>query len=271
MDRKRFAAPAIGACVCLLAGAGIEHLRLKLSAPPQEELAAQETVRVAQAPECVVTVRDEAAEREAQALRQRVAQLEGALAERAAAGQTQSEQDEEPASAQGEHSGRQSQSWEDRMERMRIEDPDRYAEMQQRRESFRQNMEQRARDRADFLDAIDVAGMTREQRANHEKLLDITARLEELRAQMMEGGRPRGEGGEALRQEMSESMATLGQLYEAERQYLIEATAKAAGYTGSDIQAFSDHIQNIIENTTMMPGFGGRGGPGGGFGRGGGR
>ena len=271
MDSKRCVVFGIGACVCVMAGAGIEHLRQKLVAPVQEEPVVQETVRVAKAQ--TVTVRDEAAERDADALRQRVAELEKALADRSSRNRRSERaqpQTNEVAEAQENGENRQ-QSWEDRMERMRTEDPDRYAEMQQRREGFRQSMEQRARDRADFLDAIDVAGMTREQRANHEKLLDATARAEELRALMMDGNRRRGEDGDALRQEMGETMASLGQLYEAERQYLFEATAKAAGYTGSDVRAFSDHLQSIIENTTMMPGFGGgRGGPGGFGGRGGG-
>ena len=272
MDVKRCVVFGVGACLCVLAGAGIEHARLFLSAPVQEVPVVQETVRVAKAPD---RVRDAGAERDAEALRKRIAELEKALADRSARNRRpeRAPQTNEVAEAQDGREDRQ-QSWEDRMERMRTEDPDRYAEMQQRREGFRQNMEQRARDRADFLDAIDVAGMTREQRANHEKLLDATARANELMAQMAEGGRRRGEEGDALRQEMGETMASLGQLYESERQYLFEATAKAAGYTGNDVQAFTEHIQNIIENTSMIPGFGrgggGPGGPGGFGGRGGG-
>jgi hypothetical protein len=244
-----------------LAGAGIEHLRLSWTGLGKSEPEIKETVRVAETPARIVTVRDEAAERAAEALRKRVAELEKALAERSAGRVRQSEQpqtEEAREEQRDERGGRQ--SWEERMERMRTEDPERYAEMQRRREEFRQSMEQRARDRADFLDAIDVAGMAPEQRANHEKLLETVARVNELTAQMMQSGRRRGEEGDTLRQEMGETMATLGQLYDAERQYLFEATAKAAGYTGSDVQAFTEHIQTIIENTSMMPGFGRRGG-----------
>lgn len=277
MDVKRCVVLGVGVCVCVLVGAGIEHVRLSLSAPAQETPVVQETVRVAQAP----AVRNAATERDAEALRKRVAELERALAERSSGRnrRPQPAQVEETVT-EGERENNQPQSWEDRMERMRTEDPDRYAEMQQRRESFRQSMEQRARDRADFLDAVDVSSMTREQRANHEKLLDAVSRANDLMALMAEGGRRRGEEGDALRQEMGETMASLGQLYESERQYLFEATAKAAGYTGNDVQAFTEHIKTIIENTSAMPSFGrGGGGPGGfgggpggfGGGRGGGR
>jgi len=73
--------------------------------------------------------------------------------------------------------------------------------------------------------------------------------------------RLRGEEGEAVRHEMREAMMSLGQLYESERRYLLEATAKAAGYSGDDVQAFTEHIQTIFEQTSMMPGgFGFRGG-----------
>jgi len=151
------------------------------------------------------------------------------------------------------------------MEQMRRDKPEQYAEMQRRREEFRQSMEQRVRDREDFLAAIDVEGMTPEQRQNHEQLLATVARMNALMASMMGNGRPRGEEGDALRQEMREAMSTLEDLYASERRYLLEATAKAAGYSGNDVQAFSEHIQTILEHTSMMPGgFGprrGRGGP----------
>ena len=84
----------------------------------------------------------------------------------------------------GEDRGRR-RSWEERMEEMRRENPEQYAEMQQRREEFRQSMERRARDREDFLDAVDVAGMTPEQRQNHEQLLATVARVNTLMADMM--------------------------------------------------------------------------------------
>ena len=135
--------------------------------------------------------------------------------------------------------------------------PERYAEMQKRREEFRQRMEQRAAS-CGLLDAIDVAGMNDAQQENHEKLLALVARANELGMQLMQGGGGRGEEGEALRREMGETMATLSTLYETERDYLLEATAKAAGYDGEDVKAFTEHIRHIMENTSLMPGFGRR-------------
>lgn len=260
MNMKRGVGYGIVVCVCLLSGAGIEHLRQSWVVPEREEDTVIETVRVAQTPDRVVTVLDKSAERAAEALRKRVAELEKALAERDAERALQpTGQPQEAAPDEGDGRSRR-QSWDTYMERMRTEEPERYAEMQRRREEFRQSMDQRQRERADFLDAVDVAGMSPEQRAQHNQLLETAARANELMAQMMQSGRRQGEEGEALRREIGETMATLGQLYDAERHYLLEATAKAAGYTGNDVQAFSDHIQNIINNTTMMQGMGHRGG-----------
>ena len=267
----------VGALVCALTGAGMEHLRHRLltATPVPDSADVQETVRAPQAPVRVVTVRDENAKRDADALRRRVSELEKALSERDTARAQQPEQPQkveaEANRERGEDRGRR-RSWEERMEEMRRDNPEQYAEMQQRREEFRRGMERRARDREDFLDAVDVAGMTPEQRQNHEQLLATVARVNTLMADMMENGRPRGEAGEAMRHEMREAMMALGPLYDSERRYLLEATAKSVGYSGSEVQAFTEHIQMIFEHTSMMPpgGFGsrgGRGGPPGGGGR----
>lgn len=268
MKAKRKVSWVVGALICAMAGAGMEHLRYSLSVavPEAGGGGVPETVRAPEARVRVVAARDESAKRDADVLRRRVSDLEKALAEYETARVQQPEppQEAEPGKEQRGDRGRR-QSWEERMDQMRRENPDQYADMQRRREDFRQNMEQRVRDREDFLDAIDVAGMTPEQRQSHEQLLATVARMNALMADMMENGRPRGEEGEAVRHEMREAMMSLGQLYESERRYLLEATAKAAGYSGDDVQAFSEHIQTIFEQTSMMPGgFGprrGRDGP----------
>jgi len=259
MTIRQKVAFGLGCIGCAMAGAGIESARRALKVPSVPDMQVErEVVRLTRTtPGQTVVVRDEALASEAEALRSRVAELEQALAARDAA----------PAAVAVSHlatnaaparAGRpERESWEQRMERMRTEEPERYAEMQKRREEFRQQMEQRARERADFLDAVDVAGMNDAQRENHEKLLALVARANELGMQLMQGG-GRGEQGEALRREMGETMSALSTLYEMERDYLLEATAKAVGYDGEDVKAFTEHIRHIMENTSPMPGFGRR-------------
>ena len=248
-----------GVLVCVLAGAGIEHVRHVLTTVPQEEQDQAGPALLAKEPVTprTVVVKDEETLRAAEALRRRVAELERALAARDAAGVQEQEPPKPVEVAQTERPRRQ--SFEDRMEQMKKDNPEQYAEMQKRREEFRQNIEQRVRDRADFLDAIDVKSMTATQRENHEKLLATVTRVNELMAQM---GTPGAENTHELRREMGETMATLGELYSEERRFLFEETAKAVGYQGAEATAFAEQMQTIIDNTTMMPGpgFGRRGG-----------
>ena len=251
MNRKQSVWFGVGLLLCELVGAGVEHVR-QVWVKPELESPVAAAVQTAKPGPKVVTVRDESAERAAQALRKRVAELEKALAERVS---ERAQKPETPVVEQVREERPRRQSWEDRMAQMKKDDPEQYAEMQKRREEFRQNMEQRARDRADFLDAVDVKSMTDPQRENHEKLLSTVARVNELMAQM---GTP-GVDTHELRQEMGETVATLGELYSEERRYLFEETAKAVGYQGNEASAFADQMQTIIDNTTM-PGFGMHGG-----------
>lgn len=143
-----------------------------------------------------------------------------------------------------------------RMERMRTEDPEGYAAMQQRRQEFRERMERRVNDRNDFLAAVDTANMSAAQRENHEKLLEAVSRVNELveQASQSEDGDRR-----SLWREVGRVSRELNALYQEERRYLFEETARSAGYKGDEAASFANHLQMIIENTSVMPG-GHRGG-----------
>ena len=178
MNQKQGLCVGLGMIFCVFAGAGMEHVRQWLFVPELAdpiEAAVQTAQKVRPR---VVTVRDESAVRDAEALRLRVAELEKALAKRDSVKVAPLQQ--EP--VREERSRRP--SWAARMEQMKKDNPEQYAEMQKRREEFRQNMEQREMDRADFLAAVDLKNMTTTQRENHEKLLAAVARANELMAQM---------------------------------------------------------------------------------------
>ena len=82
MKAKHKVSWVVGALICAVAGAGIEHLRHSLSvAVPGAGGGVQETVRAPEAPVRIVTVRDESAKGDADRLRRRVSDLEKALAE----------------------------------------------------------------------------------------------------------------------------------------------------------------------------------------------
>lgn len=166
-----------------------------------------------------------------------------------------------PANEEPPREPRRRESYAERMERMRTEDPERYETLVKRREDFRQRMEERAQARNEFLAAIDTRGMNEDQYARHQQLLNT---IEEVNAIMgpANPGQWRDMTGEQ-REEMGEKIRTLAELYRQEQRYLLEETGRALGEDGT---AFADYIEYIQENTSMFPGMG-RGGRGGGRGR----
>jgi len=152
-------------------------------------------------------------------------------------------------------------SFEERMAQLKTDDPARYAEMQKQRDDFRQRMQTQAEERAEFLKNIDTAGMTDEQRANHEKLVQA---VEQARTTMAQIANMSPEDAAAARQQMAATMGTVTDLYQQERRYLLEQTGRAMGYQqDSDIGQFADYLQQIYDQTSIPRGFGRGGGAGG--------
>ncbi len=158
---------------------------------------------------------------------------------------------------------RRREGWQARMERMKTEEPEKYAEMEQRRAEFKVRMEERKLNKQEFLESVDTATMSAVQRENHDRLVALTERVNEITEMMISG---ETENRRELRHEMFQSYNELRELNNNERVYLLEETARAVGYKGAAADLFTAHLEDIIQNTTMqMPGPT----PGGGRGRGG--
>ena len=238
---------------CALIGAGINYLQMTWVTPEEDLGPAVEKLAVATKEHR--QARDFTTAAELLALRRRVTELEQALAERSSEQVPVAVSEEAVQKQPAQETRPQRQSWAQRMEKMKQENPEQYAQMQKRREEFKQRMEEQFRERVDFLSAIDVRNMTEEQRANHEQLAATLARIDELSAKMSEPGAGRSH---EVMHEMGEAMGTLSELYRTERVYMFEEMAKSIGYSGSDASAFTEHIQMVIDNTTLMPPIGGR-------------
>jgi len=243
----------------LFVGAGLERVRQALEAGDSAEWREGGALEGGPHP---TAVREDVAFRNAndalraanEALRRRVAELERGAGP---GGRPEPERPVVENAGDTNHLGRASHraSFAERMEKMRKENPEQYAEMQKRREEFRQSMEQRAQDRADFLAAVDTQAMDDAQRENHEKLLAAVARIDELRSQMEQGDAAHTP---EMRQEMGDLMGALGELYANERRYLFETAARSVGYDGAQVAEFADQMQTVVDNTTFT-GFGHRG------------
>jgi len=188
MRRKKTGWIALGTVVCVLAGAGIEHARLCLTRGPEESPVVAETgsrqLKDTSRPRTIVK-KDEAAATAAEALRLRVAELEKALVV-SKAGIDRLKQVKQ---AEGGPSGRPSRlAFIARMDPLKKERPEQYAEMEKRREEFRQRRAQQELDRADFLSSINTQTMRDAQRENQAKLLETIAKIDALRAQREQSG-----------------------------------------------------------------------------------
>jgi hypothetical protein len=165
------------------------------------------------------------------------------------------------------------ESFEDRMAKMKEEDPEAYAEMVQKREErstkMRYNLAERT---ATFMD-LDTSTMTEEELANHELLVGKMARVWELTEQFQD---PEATPDREAMREMFTEMNEVRPLLKDERTVMFKQLGTDMGYEGDDAVDFAAHVEEIISTTSIqMPGGGssrgggGRGGDGGG--RGGGR
>jgi hypothetical protein len=152
------------------------------------------------------------------------------------------------------------ESFEDRMARMKTEDPEGYAEMIKRREEQQSKMRYNLAERtATFMD-LDTSTMTEEERANHDLLVQKMANVWELTEKFQDPEAPPDR--EAMR-ELFTQMNEVRPLMQQERTVMFKQLGAEAGYQGEDAEAFASYIEGIIDATSLRMPYGGRGGPGG--------
>ena len=273
---------ALAVCVILLLGAAsvavqatTKAARLgRAAATAQAEATAlrQQLQAAADTPAAPV-----AAGMDADVWRSRVNRLQEQLAEKdrqIAALRQAAQAAPEPAAAMSTHPpaeerrpGRDRGAW---LEEIKQTDPQRYEEIQARRQEARQRRQRSIAEQATYYLNRDTAKMDEPARAEYERmlgLLDETWRLsEQMQSDLSwEERRP-------LMRTLRENMDELAPLMEAERDRTFFEIGQDFGYTESEARDFAEYLNGIIEVTSMRTLFGGmHGGPGGGGGdRGGG-
>jgi hypothetical protein len=164
--------------------------------------------------------------------------------------------------AEKERPQRQRESFEDRIAKMKEEDPEGYAEMvqkrQERQEEMRYNLAERT---ATFMD-LDTSLMTEEERLNHEQLVEKMANVWALTEQFQD---PEAAPDREAMRELFTAAREVRPLMEVERTIMFKQLGSELGYEGDESEAFATHVEDIINATSIqMPGRGGRGGGGGG-------
>lgn len=197
------------------------------------------------------------------ALRAKVARLERRLAEVLSAQTNMPERAvEQLAAPGGQPGGRRHippsfKEMRERIERMKKEDPARFAQMTNHFAQMRRWQVSRARSKLDFLASVDTSGMSEAAVAAHEDFQDMIARREELIEKLHDENIPDAER-EGVMKDLQETGRALARLGMAERDMLLERTAAALGLSGDDSAEFSSTVKAIFESTEggMM-----RGGP----------
>lgn len=156
------------------------------------------------------------------------------------------------AAAAGNRPERTRESWSERVERMKKENPEGYEAMQKARTEFQQRMEGAIADKSAFLVNIDTSSMSEEDLKNHEELLARIAEGWDMMKQVTEGGISGREQMEAMR----DNYNAVRKLYEKERDIVLRQVGESIGYDKQGASEFSAYIQEVFEKTSPRIPFG---------------
>lgn len=267
----------IVALPALMCGALLGFLAAPTTAPAPIEEEAAETAEAPKPERHAKPATDDAA---LNRLRQRVKELERQLAARS----TETAEPIEPSTNRPPEVARREgpPDFRNRMEDMRMNDPERYTQMTNRFASWRASHIQRVQDRLNLLASMDTSRMSPKQREDHLRYQELVARQTELGDQLRPGGAElSGDERRQMHQQLQQISHELNRLGDVERNTLLQQTALSFGLKGKNASEAVETIKAVYQATESGwggPGGGrgpggpggGRGGRGGGF-RGGGR
>lgn len=201
-------------------------------------------------------------ERADRALRARIKELEGMLAKQGIEVEKMKEEEAER---------RERPRFDPRaeMERLKTEDPARYAQITNGMAQFRRHRLERAQSKIDFLSSIDTSRMSPAMLKVHSDLQDMIEKREAVEEKMRGFIDMTDEERREAFQEIGEIDGKIRELSRAERDNLLVQTAEALGFQGDDAAEIIDTVKSIYEATDSGWGWGGPGGGGRSGGRGG--
>ena len=155
------------------------------------------------------------------------------------------------------------------MERLKKEEPERYAQITNSMAQFRRHRLERAQSKIDFLSSIDTSRMSPAMLKVHSDLQDMIEKREAVEEKMRGFMDMTEEERREAFQEIGEIDGKIRELSRAERDNLLVQTAEALGFQGDDAAEIIDTVKSIYEATDSGWGWGGPGGGGRRGGRGG--
>jgi hypothetical protein len=178
------------------------------------------------------------------ALRRRIAELEAELAKVTA----EKTQESVAVASVPPAAPVRRESHSERMERMKKEEPERYAQMTNRFAAWRRQRAEAARSRIDFLSSIDTSRMSKSAKAVHAQLQQVVAEREELEAGLHQEGLS-DEERHRIFGELRRTGAKMHELSMKERDNLLAETARNLGFEGEDSAEIVTTVKEIIEAT----------------------
>lgn len=146
------------------------------------------------------------------------------------------------------------------LERMKKDEPERYATMTNRMAQFRNRMTQRTENKLDTLASIDTRGWSKSQIATHEKYQDLIAKRAELMEIIRHDSGATKEERDAAFGELRKLGRDLHETSTKERNTLLDKTFQELGYSSSDAREIRETIKTIYSTTEEWGGHRGRGG-----------
>ena len=145
------------------------------------------------------------------------------------------------------------------LERMKKEEPERYASMTNRMAQFRNRMVRRTENKLDTLASIDTKGWSRSQIETHEKYQDLIAKRAELMEIIRHDSGATKEERDAAFGELHKLGRELHETSAKERNTLLDKTFQELGYSNSEAKEIRETIKTIYSTTEE---WGGPRGPG---------
>ena len=135
------------------------------------------------------------------------------------------------------------------LERMKDENPERYASMTNRMAQFRRRMMQRTESKLETLAAIDTTGWSKSQIATHEKYQELIARREELMDIVRHDSGASSQERDAAFAELRQIGHELRETSAKERNTLLDKTFRELGHSGSDAAEIRETVKTIFQTT----------------------
>ncbi len=170
-----------------------------------------------------------------------------------------------PRPADPERPRRRSSDW---MENLKTNDPQRYAEFQQRRQTMQQNMQNAWSQATNYFMNRDTSKMTQSDLGEYSSMIGLLSQAAALNQQLQSGLPP--DVRQQVASDLRSNIVAVAPLLENERNREYYDAAVALGHSEQDAATMVSYINQITSNTslrTIIPGVRMGGGFGGGPGR----